>query len=248
MLTHKKFSSKSYYIILFLTFVFAGGLIYSNSFNSPFLFDDHHNIQSKAIQIKSLTFENILNVIFNANLKSRPVSNISFAINYLLGEYEVTGYHIFNLLIHLINAILVYLILRLVLLRIGDKTQKNSKKLRYINLAAFFTSLLFLLHPLQTQAVTYIVQRMASLAALFFLASFIFFIQFKIKVKQKEESTTQVHSRKWIYPYICSLLFAVLAMKTKENAFTLPFIFIIFDLIFFLVVLNRYEELQFPGA
>ena len=99
---------------------------------------------------------------------------------YELHELNVAGYHIFNLLIHLLNALLVYGLMILtfktpICVRLSSEgCFKASDPYRWIPL---FTALLFVSHPIQTQAVTYIVQRFASLSTLFYLVSLVTYIK-----------------------------------------------------------------------
>lgn len=116
--------------------------------------------------------------------------------------------------------------------------------MRYASFIALFTALLFVAHPVQTQAVTYIVQRFTSLAALFYLLSLVMYIKGRLSGQRsavsnqlpQEGSPPTLHGSRvavsavW---YILSLLSAVLAMKTKEIAFTLPLMIILYEFMFF---------------
>ena len=194
-----------FWIILFYTII--GIVIYSNTFHVPFIFDDYHRI----IQNDSIKG----NEIFYQLNQSRYIGYISFALNYKMNGLTTNGYHIVNIIIHLINTILVY-VLVYHLLSIYDNPLSQLK-----NLFSFFVGLIFLVHPIQTQAVTYIVQRFTSLAALFTLSALICYIKFRMKSPS---------CRTW---YIISILFALFAYKTKENTATLPLMILIIEFIFF---------------
>ncbi|MBI4824287.1 MAG: hypothetical protein HY805_08690 [Nitrospirae bacterium] len=126
------------------------------------------------------------------------------------------------------------------------------------NLIALFSSLLFVSHPIQTEAVTYIFQRLASLCAFFYLLSLVFYIKWRLGVKEKSPSPVIARGdspeaisgiatpsarndrgeidKKIITAlllYLGSLLSAILAMKTKENAFTLPVVIMLYEFFFF---------------
>jgi Flp pilus assembly protein TadD len=195
-----------------------GLVIYSNTFEVPFHWDDNLYIVDNTI-IKDLCNFGEPSSISGHNLyvsvMDRYISYLSFALNYRFHGLDVRGYHAFNLAVHLINSLLVYFLVlhtfRAPLLE-NSLLKENSKHL------AFFTGLFFVSHPVQTEAVTYIFQRHASLVTLFYLVSLVSYIRWRLG------------GNFILYPV--SFLSAVLAMKTKENAFTLPFIVLIYEFIF----------------
>lgn len=84
-------------------------IIYSNTLNTPFVFDDLPNIKNNPyIRLTSLDFGKLYDAASKSPCSKRPLANISLALNYYFGKYGVTGYHIVNIVIHLINGILVY--------------------------------------------------------------------------------------------------------------------------------------------
>jgi tetratricopeptide (TPR) repeat protein len=201
-----------------------GLLAYSNTFNVPFTFDDFQNIDENPI-IKDLnhfaepsTAEGYPKY---AVLKSRYVGYLTFAFNYRAHGLDVRGYHAVNLAVHIANALLVYW---LVLLTFRTPFLKDSRLMEYSGHIALFSALLFVAHPVQTQAVTYIVQRLASLATLFYLLSLALYIRFRFM---------DIPSPKSVSLYALSLISAVLAMKTKEIAFTLPVMVALYEFLFF---------------
>ena len=87
-------------------------ITYSHTLHSPFVFDDiAHVSENPAIQIKDLSFENIRKAASESPLSARPVSYITFAINYFFHEHEVYGYRMVNLVIHMLNGVLLYFFL-----------------------------------------------------------------------------------------------------------------------------------------
>jgi tetratricopeptide (TPR) repeat protein len=228
-----------------------GLLAYSNTLHSPFQWDEEKYIIRNPV-VKHLSYFADTSKArglaeYYAALKSRYIGYLTFALNYRLNGTDVTGYHIVNLFIHIINAILVYffvaLTLRTPFLRQGPGTRdqgpgiKNSKDHLPVpgsrsiapDMAAFLTSLLFVAHPVQTEAVTYTFQRFASLVTLFYLLSLVMYLVFRLQSEDK----TDAGRYRGIAFYILSLVFAVLAMKTKENAFTLPIVIVLYELSFF---------------
>lgn len=205
-----------------------GLFAYSNTFNAPFVFDDRPNIIDNPV-VKDLSFfldtskaKNLPD--YYIPLKSRYVGYLSFALNYKFHGLDVTGYHVVNLLIHLFNAMLVYFLVIL-----SFKTPLfNSVDRDSSYLLALFSSLLFVCHPVQTQAVTYIVQRFTSLASLFYLLSVVTFVRWRLS----SIDAPRLFSSALIF-YVISLISAILAMKTKEISFTLPLVIVLYEFLFF---------------
>jgi hypothetical protein len=176
-------------------------LAYSNTFNASFHFDDNINIvETPIIKDAGYFFAPSKAAGFSkyAAFIRRYVGYLTFALNYNLHGLDVTGYHVTNLAIHIVNAFLVYLI---VLLTFRTPRMKDSRAAAGAGYIALLSALLFVSHPVQTQAVTYIIQRFASLAACFYLASLTCYITARLSAK----STPRLSF------YVLSFLFAVLA-------------------------------------
>ena len=103
----------------------------------------------------------------------RPLINLSFAINYAMGGYAVWGYHAFNLLIHLSGGLVLFGVIRRTLRQPVLATRFGSKAIPIAAAAAT----LWALHPLQTESVTYIVQRAEALMGLCYLLTLYCFIR-----------------------------------------------------------------------
>jgi tetratricopeptide (TPR) repeat protein len=197
-----------------IAIVILGMLIYSNSFDCAFQFDDKHNILDNDA-IRSLSnFKQMWDINH-----SRFLAFYSFAINFHYGQYNVWGYHFVNMLIHVINATLVFWIVRLLF---KSPTLKNHSLAQHQSSIALITALLFVSHPLATGAVTYIVQRMASMVAMFYFLSIAFYLKGRL------------NTGKSAYVYFAgaftSFLFAIL---TKENAYTIPIAILLLEVFFF---------------
>jgi tetratricopeptide (TPR) repeat protein len=142
------------------------------------------------------------------------MGHLTFAVNYRLGGLEVLGYHLFNVAVHLANALLVYLLVTLAFRAPALKDPDgDGRRGLPAPLVALFTALLFACHPLQTQAVTYVVQRFASLAAFFYLLAAQLYLRSRLPGSAPGRAAS----------YAGALGATVLAMLTKENALTLPF-------------------------
>ncbi|MBI2340885.1 MAG: tetratricopeptide repeat protein [Deltaproteobacteria bacterium] len=197
-------------------------LIYSNTFSSPFHFDDRLNL------VENPQIKNLAN--FRDFSGTRYVGFLSFALNYHFGGLNVFGYHLVNILIHITNGFLVYSLILLLFAavqvserRIDSVRAKGgyrgaSGKAPDTSIA-LATALLFIAHPVQTQAITYIVQRFASLMTLFYLLALVCYLKWRFGGR--------------LFWYVASLTATVLAMKTKENSFTLPFMILAVEMVFF---------------
>jgi protein O-mannosyl-transferase len=208
-----------YEVLFFLLLSTIVLLIYSNTFKAPFVFDDNMNIQNNtSIRLGKLTIENIVTAVSESHLQSRPIANISFALNYYFHQYNVTGYHIVNVLIHVTTGIFLYFFvkttLHLPLLHFKDTTA---------TWIASFTVLLWLVHPLHTQSVTYIVQRMNSMASMFYVLSMLLYTRGRL---------TSDKRRRWLLFTGC-ILAGILAIGSKEIALTIPFFLLLYEWYFF---------------
>lgn len=193
-----------------------GIIIYSNSFNCSFHFDDYPSIINNTLIHKLSDVKDWWN--FSPN---RPVPIFTFVLNYHFNHLDVRYWHLVNLLIHFINACLVWW---LTLLIFSTPCLKESPIGKQKKIIAFFTALLFVSSPLATQSVTYIVQRQASMAAMFYLLTLALFVKARL-------STIGNNAR--IFLFTGTLVSMVLAMLSKENSFTLPFAILLIELFFF---------------
>jgi len=201
-------------------------VIYSNTLNAPFVFDDYPNIQDNVhIRLTRVSARGLYDAGFKSPNAKRPLSNISFALNYYWGGYTVSGYHVVNIIIHLINGILVYF-LSLILFR--QASQVPGRKIPRIRtgsipLISLFAALIFIAHPIQTQSVTYIVQRMNSLATMFYLLSLLLYIQGRMR---------RIRWKQWALFCGCFVCW-LMALGSKEIAVTLPLVIFLYERYFF---------------
>lgn len=192
---------------IFLIFLVLGLLVYANSFQNQLFWDDDDGIV-KNIYIKSWKFlPNYFteNLIAGAGLHSnywRPLLLFSFSLDYKIWKLNPFGYHLTNTLLHIFNAFLIYYLLFLIFKR------KNF---------SFLTALLFLLHPLQTEAVTYVSGRGDPLSIFFVLIAFIFYVL----TKEKDES-------KYL---ILSSLFFIFALLAKESTIFFPALILFYEIL-----------------
>jgi len=143
----------------------------------------------------------------------------SFALNWYFGQDRVLGYHLVNIFIHILSAVFLFFAAES-LLQTPGITIKNAS-IRYQ--AALLCAVIWAVHPIQTMAVTYIVQRMASLAGLFYIMGMYLYLKFRLSYGGKQ---------KFIYLLGYVTVFC-LAMGTKENSILLPCSSLLMELIFF---------------
>ncbi len=226
------FFRKPYVIPVIIALV--GMLAYANTFKVPFQFDDDAYVVNNPIirtfhyfyapwEITALTDRSPTAVppALRYAFMTRILGYFSLAVNYSLHGLNVTGYHAVNLVIHILTGIFVFLIFRHTL-RIIRPPEKAAGSASDENLIAGIIALLFVSHPIQTQAVTYISQRFASLAAFFYLLSILLYIRFSL--------SSSVRRR--IAAYCGALVSAAAGMLTKEFTITLPFMLSLYDVTF----------------
>ncbi|SNB44906.1 tetratricopeptide repeat protein [Geobacter sp. DSM 9736] len=210
------------HLLLLICLCFAS---YWNSMAVPFTFDDFPYLCENPL-IRSLSFFSgslppdsaFTNIDLKYNFILRPVAYFTFTLNYLAGGMQPGSYHLVNLLIHLGSTLLVYLLVRSLLI-LARQTGKDEKSLSFIS---FFTAAIFAVHPVQTQAVTYIVQRFTSLAAFLYLLTIFLYLRYR---------SSGSSALRAVY-FLAALASAVCAMKTKEIAFTLPFVLLMVEFLF----------------
>lgn len=200
----------------------AGFLTYCKTLKMGFSFDDAANILNNP-EVLEFSRSGLSSTLF----ASRPFGIFTFQINYMLSGSNVVSYHLTNLFIHLSAAILVYLILYR-LMQTPYWRERSDKNIGLLPIP-FFAALLFAVHPIQTQAVTYIAQRFTSLATMLYLATVLFYLNARLK-QGPEAQSPNGKAALW---FTASLLAAALAILTKEIAYTIPLALLMVELLFF---------------
>lgn len=208
-----KLNKLKLFILVFIIFLGVGLTIYSNSFSNKFFWDDDDSIVNNEY-IKDFKYfpnyfsENLIAGSGKVTNYWRPALLISFAIDYHLYGLNPVGFHVNNTILHIIVAFLLFVLLF-----------ELSKGNKYI---AFLSALIFLIHPLQTEAITYVAGRADPLSSIFLLLSLIFYINFrKKKIKHKN------------YFLIISLISFFLGLLTKEQIILAPLLIVLIEGIFF---------------
>lgn len=210
--------------ILPLLLIPIGFVVYLYALRAPFVYDDRMYITGNA-QIKDLwNFTNIYG--------TRWLGFLSFALNYRVSGLTPFDFHLTNVIIHIVNSLLVFSLIKRLLKALslrGFAWDAQQSGTAHVWLP-FTSALLFLVHPVQTQAVTYVTQRFASLAAMFYLVAVLLYVKARLKNAVAADGKG---ARPALFLYAGAVAAVVAAMKTKEISFTLPFALTVCEFIFF---------------
>jgi tetratricopeptide (TPR) repeat protein len=187
---------------------------YANTLHAPFIFDDFFTIVNNPSVRRLWPLADVTANTFPA-LWGRPLVGLSLKINYALGGYNVVGYHLFNLFIHLLNAMLAFGVLRRTLVKFPE-TNADREETTWL---AFAIAALWMLHPLATESVTYVTQRTESLMGLFLLATLYCFIR----------GTESPHRTIW---FGLAVIACTLGMGAKEVMVVAPLLVFTYDYVF----------------
>ncbi len=202
-----------------LVLITAGLVVFANGLQGVFLFDDAHAIVENLRIRRLVPLSTLLTT-------ERPVVEISLAVNYAIGSLSVTGYHVVNIVVHLAAALTLFGLIRRTLglgqtgatagsLGAPMPLSPSSLRRSVASSLSFSVTLLWLVHPLQTESVTYIIQRAESMMGLFYLLTLYAFAR-------------SIPSRRpaWL---VVSVMACALAMATKAVAVTAPVVVLLYD-------------------
>ena len=208
----------------------AAALVYSNTWHVAFVFDDKIAVGENAT-IRRLwpIWQPLCPPNHGETVTGRPLLNLSFAVNYAISGPNVWSYHVANLAIHILSALLLLGILRRTFLLtsaanapvcpFGRDSRNGQEFLPHPRESfglALAIALLWAIHPLQTESVTYIVQRAESLVGLFYLLTLYCFIR----------GATSDRGRLW---YAATVLACLLGMASKEVMVSAPLMVLLYD-------------------
>ncbi len=190
-------------------------LVYANTFQAPFIFDDSNNIiDNRSIRGEPTVFHALIPAP-ETGIPGRPLVNFTLAINYAISGLNPWSYHLFNLIVHISAALVLFGIVHRTFLFRNFQIGSHGKA----TTVAFASALIWSLHPLQTQAVTYTIQRCESLMGLCFLLIFYFAIRGWQSAKQNA----------WHLASVFAFLFGV---GVKEVIIVAPVLLFYYDLLF----------------
>ena len=228
-----------YWLLLFLSFLFIAAILYSPSLGGPFQYDDYAQILDNKV-LTGRDLPTLLSSVFRFTAHpdgwtgTRDFVRATFLVNWQWWGEKPLGYRWINLVIHVVNATLVAFLIALLLKKIWISA---------------FAGLLFLVHPLNSQAVAYVAQRFTSVATLFYLLTVIFFgrtLNFWFnknsagapEPRSRDTTTRGRRPREWrAYCWgILSMISALLAYNSKEISVTLPVTLLLYN------IYNRYKS------
>lgn len=211
----------SYLIIAAVAF-----LVYYNSLSNEFVFDDESVIQTNA-SIQDLSnipkfftadegFHKVIGRYY------RPVVSTSYATDFYIWGMNPYGFHLTNVLIHVISCLLLYKIFIVLFWRY-----------KFRNLISMFSTLIFAVHPIHTEAVTWISGRTDSMVTMFFFASFLFYLLFtrETEFSKKDNLLHTITEKNYLYLTL-SILFYAAGLLTKEMIVTMPVIILLYDFVY----------------
>jgi protein O-mannosyl-transferase len=200
--------------------VLAGVLVYGNGLSGPLLFDDETSILNNT-SIRQLTpLSGPLSPPRDTPVAGRPVVNLTYAVNYAMGGLDVTGYHVTNLLVHLLAALMLYGIVRRTL-RMRQVPPELGHDADNVALAA---AVLWVVHPLNSESVSYLTERTESMMGLFYLTT----LYASIRAAAAPRADTG-QAWGWIALAVAA---SALGMASKESMVTAPVMVLIFDRVF----------------
>jgi len=209
-------------IFLVLILVIAGSFVYFFNLNNPLFWDDNdwivNNNSVHTVSWDAVKFWFSHDVLAGVGLQSnyyRPLLFFTFALNYIISGLKPLSYHLFSNYMHIANAVLVFLLLKRVDPFADSRfSEWESHSLGTPStLVAFLTAFIFIVHPLQTEAVSYISGRGDLLVALFMLLALLFFI----KAETRDDKWASRNK-------ILSIVFLAFALLSRETAIIFPFL------------------------
>lgn len=205
-------------------------LAYSNSLQGPFVFDDLPSITANPT-IRQLD-STVLSPPVGLTVSGRPLVNLSLALNYAMGGEDVRGYHLINVGIHMLGTLCLFGLLR--------RTFSSGRLRGFFGAGtdgvAFAAALLWALHPLQTQAVTYVIQRAEALMGLLYLLTLCCFARAHENPARKT-GAVGVGQSGWL---MLSVAACTLGMASKEVMVSAPLAVLLYDRVF---VAKSFREL-----
>ena len=219
-------------LLVYVVLIVSVTLVYFPGLYGTFIFDDFPNIvENVYIQINEFSKNQLLGAAgsYGWGLIQRPISMLSFSINYFFGELNPFWYKVTNLLIHIVSSIAVYKfsssLIKAYNLRFSSR---QTEKLVLPVRLAFFVTLLWALHPINLTSVLYVVQRMASLSGLFVFVGLAIYCSARIQIITKRKTN----------PAVIKLIVAIaictpLAFLCKENGLLLPVLILVVERFFF---------------
>jgi tetratricopeptide (TPR) repeat protein len=218
--------------VFLLTAVVA--VVYWPGVSGPFLYDDASNfLNNRHIQIQELSAQSLYRaaVSGSTSFPGRPVAFATFAVDhYLAGGFKSLHFKLTNLFVHVVNAILVFFLCRLILARLsqlgGSPQFPRAAAEHRPEVLAALIALMWATHPIQLMSVLYVVQRMTSLSGLFVLAALLCYLGMRVRMVSGANSN-------WRVSLAGFAVFGLLGLLSKESAALLPLYVLVLDVLLF---------------
>ncbi len=193
-------------------------IAYYNSLNGVFFFDDIRHLVENPKDID----DTLRSLFHNPHLPGRAVVDLTFALDYYFHELRTPGYHAVNICIHGLNGFLLFLLIQKLLLSLSraEKNNEQESSQKFIRYLPCVISFLFIVHPLFTSCVNYIIQRYTLMATTFYLLGFLFYMQARYSRGCK----------RWAW-FLGTIICYWLSFRSKEIALTLPLILLVYEML-----------------
>jgi hypothetical protein len=211
-------NKRSLEVIALICLIGATAACYAPGLTGSFIADDNINIvQNQNLRIESLEMPDIRRAAASgtAGPLKRPLSMLSFAINYYFSGLSAYNYKLTNLAIHIVNGVLLFLFVKLLLSFDARIRKSNSQGISAISWYAMSISAIWLLHPFNLTSVLYVVQRMNSLATLFCLTGLVLYLHGRSALLDSRKSG-------FVFILLALIVATSLATLCKENGVLLP--------------------------
>jgi tetratricopeptide (TPR) repeat protein len=221
-------------LIMFATVLLCTA-VYLPGLSGPWIFDDYTNIiHNSYVRITSLDGSSLYHAAFSmeSGPLKRPIAVMSFALNhYFANGFNTTPFKITNLVIHLVNALLVFWLAALILMRARELANPRARHSRQshgtVYILAACAALIWSIHPLQLTSVLYVVQRMTELAATFTLLGLIGYLHGRRKMLAGQRT-------KGLWLAFAGIVGGgALGILSKENAALLPLFVVLLEFFLF---------------
>ncbi len=204
-------------------------VVYYPGINGPFIFDDLANITNNSfIKLQSLDHKalSLAAMSGDAGPLKRPVAMLSFALNHYFSDgYSASAFKTTNIIIHSINAILVFILCQQLFTRRTITTNQAANDINFW--FASTISIIWALHPINLTSVLYVVQRMTSLSTLFSLSCIIFYLA------ARNRWLSHSYSYRVSGLFCVSIISLLLALFSKENAILIPLVILLIELVLY---------------
>ena len=194
----------------YITIIIVTYAVFQNSLSNDFVFDDESviignaSIQNLSSIPKFFTADEGFHKVIDRYY--RPIVSSTYALDYSIWGLDPYGFHLTNVIIHIISCLLLFKIFRVLFWRY-----------KYRNLISLLSTLIFAVHPIHTEAVSWVSGRTDSLVTLFFFGSFLFYLEFTKEQEYHKEDNSLHRITKKNYLYLAlSLIFYAAGLLTKE--------------------------------